>query len=254
MRLTALIFTLLISANSLFASIEQDSLFKEPRKLFASEAANARPDLPGTLRLDFGFNFLQDEPSTMGISFFGSKVFNIVYTKEIRFGESRLSFHPGIGLGLEKYSFDSDITLASSFSQGQRSSVNIVNLASIYGANAAISKTKLAANYIDIPLEFSYRVGDDVDRGMMISVGGKVGFLYNAHTKVNYTRADENFSVKTKDPLELNRVRYGITGRVGTPGFSGWYYYGLNTIFKDGKGPQGTEATQFMVGISFALF
>lgn len=254
MRITTLVITLLLSANSLFAFNDQDSTSTEPKKLFASEAVNARPDLPGTLRLDFGFNFIQDQPSNMATSFFGSKVFNIAYIKDIQLGDSKISIHPGIGLGLEKYSFDSDITLVSSFNQGQRSSVNIANLASIYGANAAIDKTKLAANYIDVPLEFSYRIGDDVDRGMMISFGGKVGFLYSAHTKVNYSRADENFSVKTKDLLELNRFRYGLTGRVGTPGFSGWYYYGLNTLFKDGKGPQGTEATQFMVGISFALF
>lgn len=254
MRLSSLIVTLLLSVNSLFAKHDQDPPLKEPLKLFASEAANARPDLPGTLRLDFGFNFLQNEPSNMGIGFFGSKVFNIAYIKDIQLGDSKVSIHPGIGLGLEKYSFSSNVTLVSSFSQGQRSSVNVVNLASIYGASSEFDKTKLAVNYIDVPLEFRYRIGNDIDRGLMVGFGGKVGFLYSAHTKVSYSRADENFSVKTKDQFELNRFRYGITGRVGTPGFSGWYYYGLNTLFKDGKGPQGTEATQFMAGISFALF
>jgi hypothetical protein len=190
----------------------------------------------------------------MNTSFFGSKVFNLTYIKDIHIGDSKISIHPGIGLGLEKYSFSNDITLVSSFSQGQRTSVNTVNLASIYGSSSEFEKTKLATNYLDIPLEFGYRIGKDKDRAMMVSLGGKVGFLYSAHTKVNYTRSDESFSVKTKDSLELNRFRYGITGRVGTPGFSGWYYYGLNTLFKDGKGPQGTEATQFMAGISFALF
>ena len=254
MRSTILIITLLFSANTLFAFIEQDPPTKEPRKLFASEAVNARPDLPGTLRLDFGFNILQDAPTTMETSFIGSRVFNLAYIRDIRIGDSRISIHPGIGLGLEKYSFTSDITLVSSFNQNQRSSVNIVNLASIYGANAEIKNTKLAANYIDVPLEFSYRIGDDPDRGIMVAIGGKVGFLYSAHTKVGYSRADENFEIKTKDLLEFNRFRYGITGRVGTPGFSAWYYYGLNTMFKNGQGPQGTEATQATVGISFAIF
>src|SRR5690606_41302549 len=75
--------------------------------------APASPTFPGSLVFAFGFNFHNDAPEDMKLNFFGSKIFNLYYMYEIRLGNSAFSSNPGLGVGLEKYRFDKDATLAS---------------------------------------------------------------------------------------------------------------------------------------------
>jgi hypothetical protein len=250
-HLFSLIVLILIATSGTFANDDLESKKNLNRK--DTPSRTARPDFPGTLSFDVGINFLMNNTDQLSTSVFGSKTANFYYYRHAQFGKSPVSFNAGIGIGLEKYDFSNDVTLNSTFASGIKT-VTISQLNSLYGANSEFKKTRLATNYIDIPVEFRYQLGDDPKKGMLIGVGGKVGVMYSAHTKVNYSREGENFSVKRKDFYDMNRLRYGVTGRIGFQGVSAWGYYGLNTLFKDGKGPQGNEANQVTVGLSFSLF
>jgi hypothetical protein len=88
-----------------------------------------------------------------------------------------------------------------------------------------------------------------------VAVGGKIGLLYNAHTKVAFTDGEGlEQKVKTTQVFGLSPIRYGVYTRLGFPGFNLWGYYGLNGVFEGNKGPFGTESTQFNFGVSVALF
>lgn len=213
----------------------------------------SRPDIPGTLSLDFGFNLLSNNISAMNTAFFGSKMVNLQYKWELPLAKNKLFLHTGLGLGLDKYSFADDITLRSTFVGDARGPVQIRQLTNVFGSTAEFSKSNLAVNYLDIPIEFHYRFKETYS-SFKVAVGGRIGVLYSAHTKVNYTRADETFQVKEKDRYELNTFRYGVNIRAGSPGFGGHFYYGLNTLFKDGRGPQGNEANQMQLGLYFGIF
>lgn len=210
----------------------------------------------GDLFLDFGFNTLNNRPEDLNTRFFPSRVANIYYQYPINLGEnSGFTFNPGIGLGMDKLAFTRDSTLTNNPSLGASSS-QLTGIKTLYGADVDIKVNTTAINYIDIPLEFRYHVNNrNYDKGIRVALGGKIGVLYNAHTKVEITDPDGlTRKIKTRQDFGLNPIRYGVYSRVGFAGFNLWAYYGLNTVFKEGKGPYGTEATQFNFGLSVALF
>ncbi len=205
----------------------------------------ARPDFPGTLRVDIGFNFLADAPASMDLNWWGSKGVGIYYLYDIPIGTSRFRFNPGIGLGLEKYKFDGPYTLASST---EGTTVDTLR-------NVGVKKSKLATNYLDIPLEVKYYFSkNNPSRGLRLTLGAKVGVLYGSHTKVKYEEDGETKKLKQKENYDLNRFRYGATARLGLGGFDLFYYQSLSELFESGKAPGGAAITPFTIGLSIVIF
>ena len=253
-KLTLSIFSLLITF-SLFASggDEKDKTGNErtdsPKNILSTSSttqSGASPDFPGSLVIEFGFNFLSDNPDQMELGFFGSKAFNVYYMYEFRLGNSAFSFNPGFGVGLEKYSFDNDVTLGL----GENGTVM-----SPLPEDWDVKKTKLAANYFDIPLELRFHLNkDNFRKSFKIGIGGKAGVLFDAHTKVKYELDGDTKIIKDKESFDLSRFRYGVQGRIGIGGFNLFYYQELSELFKDGKGPEATTASPFKIGLSLAIF
>lgn len=210
----------------------------------ATKKAAASPNLPGSLVFDLGFNFLTDEPDNMKLNFFGSKIFNIYYMYEIRLGSSAFSFNPGLGVGLEKYRFDKDISLRPT-TEGTE----------LFALEGDIKNSKLAANYLDIPLEIRFHTNkNNFRKSFKVGIGGKVGVLFDSHTKIKYKENGDTKISKEKEQFDLSRFRYGVQGRIGIGSFSFFYYQELSTLFKNGKGPENTETAPFKVGISLYIF
>lgn len=259
-KLIPFIFILLFSFSSL-ASGGDDNIEKPDKKnslnigtsvlsLNQQKKTQASPNVPGSLVVEFGFNFLVDEPTSMDLSLIGSKTVNIYYMYEMRLGNSNFSFHPGLGVGLEKYRFDNDnLTLFMNDGNTQ-----MVGVDTLYGFGGA-KNSKLAANYVDIPLELRFNFNkDDFRKSFKIGIGGKVGILFDSHTKVKYEANGDNKKFKSKESFDLSRIRYGVQGRIGIGGFGLYYYQELSEMFKDGRGPEGTAATSFTVGLSLNIF
>lgn len=214
----------------------------------------ARPDVPGTLLVDVGVNLLQNNNvDQMETNLWGSKTVNIYYLYDIQLGQSKFFILPGFGLGLDKYKFEEDVTLEVPLSNPDTTVLTDLN--TMFGGNAGINKSKLATNYFDIPLEFRF-YSDPLNksRSFKVGIGGKVGVLYSAHTKVNYELNDHENKLKHKQNLNLARIRYGLSARVGFSSFNLYAYYGLNDLFRDGKGPGATEANTLSVGLTINAF
>lgn len=209
--------------------------------------SGASPDFPGSLVVELGFNFLNDHPDEMELGFFGSKAFNVYYMYEFQIGNSPFSFNPGFGVGLEKYAFDNNVTLGRS----EEGAVVLTELPESWD----VKKTKLAANYFDIPLEIRFHANkNNFRKSFKVAVGGKAGILFDSHTKIRYKEDGDTKIIKDKESFDLSRFRYGVQGRIGIGGFSMFYYQELSELFKDGDGPEATTATPFKVGVSLALF
>ena len=222
---------------------ETDPLYKlAPVQIRSTQA---RPDIPGNLKVELGWNFLQDEPAPMEIRSFGSRSFNVYYTYEFPVGNFGLYIIPGIGLGLDRYKFDNDFTL----NQDTDGNVTFVDI-----TETDPKKSHLIANYIDIPLEFRYYVkSDNPKKSFFVGFGGKFGFLFGSHTKVKFDDGDETVTAKEKRSFGLNPFRYGLTGRLGYGGISLYGYWSLSELFEDG--PVGTLDTKnFTIGLSVNLF
>ncbi|MGK7392817.1 MAG: outer membrane beta-barrel protein [Candidatus Cyclobacteriaceae bacterium M2_1C_046] len=212
-----------------------------------------RPDVPGEFLIDLGFNFFQDNDlDTLDIGFWGSKVVNLSYLFEIKLTEN-IYFMPGIGLSLNKFKFDNDVTLATSFNNPD--TVLVVGISEYIDERIEIEKTKLAVNYVEVPLELRYYSNPlDKTSSFNFGIGGKFGFMYSAHTKVNYKFDDNLNKIKEKKDFNLSRWSYGALARIGYGSFGLYGYYSLNQLFEEGNGPAGTDVQTFSVGLTIVGF
>jgi hypothetical protein len=217
----------------------------ENKELNYLKQEQASPNLPGSLRVGFGISFLNNAPAEMDTRWIGSRSVDVYYIADVPLGDSRFMFNPGIGLGLERFSFSNDISL-----QRTPTGTVITPLSEM-----EVNKSLLVANYVDIPLEIKFHANRiNPNRGFNIAVGGRVGILYSAHTKVNIEEMGDQVKLKRKEHYNLNRFRYGLTARMGIGRFNVYYFHALSPLFGGTQGPEQTQATHYKVGVSFAAF
>lgn len=209
-------------------------------------------DIPGSFIMELGLNFTREAvPTNFVTGFWGSRTFNIYYQYPIRLFKSRFSFNPGIGLSLERFKLTNNYTLASK--------PNTDGTYSLVAANTLlpgiIQRSQLINNYVDFPLEFRYDTSpEDISRSFNFSIGYRVGLLYDAFTKIDYTDNGEDKSLKEKQWHGVERFRYAVLARIGISGFSLFCYYNLTPLFATNQGPAKTQMKTFTIGISINGF
>ncbi|MBA2422073.1 MAG: outer membrane beta-barrel protein [Chitinophagales bacterium] len=109
----------------------------------------------------------------------------------------------------------------------------------------ALSKNKLSAEYVGIPIMLRYESNTDLSKSFHIALGGYGEYLLGAHTKTKTTSGDK---IKQHDDFNLNRFKYGVTGRIGYGWLSVFVNYSLSELFESGAGPVLTPAS---AGLAF---
>jgi hypothetical protein len=247
--------TLILTSALVFAQEATPKNTKANRTKKAIQESAGRPDIPGDLMIEIGFNWVQEHSEGVGFSTMGSRTFNAYYLYEYSIGESAFSFHPGLGIGTEKYKFANELTLGHGLDSLGEREVQYVALDSIFGAGTSYRKSQINPIYFDIPLEIRWISKKyDPKRSFKVAVGGKVGFLIDGKTKVKYNSDGENKVRKQKENFEMSSIRYGAYMRVGFGGFSAYGYYSLSDLFKKDKGPMATTMYPLTFGFSLALF
>ena len=214
---------------------------------------SGKPNIPGSFVVDFGFNQPFDKDSLFDIAFWGSRTVNVYYQYDIRLWNSKFSIVPGIGLSLERYKLKNLHTLGYTTSGTEQN----LTLLPVYTSLPDVRKSKLITNYIDIPLELRFSTRpDDPARSFKASIGGRIGYLYDAFTKVNYKENGESKTFKDKQNFNLSRIRYGTFVKIGAGNFSVFAYYNLVPVFEEGEGPLPAkkDMKNFTAGISLSGF
>jgi hypothetical protein len=216
-----------------------------------------RPDIKGDLFIEFGFNTLNNNPDELKRRFLPSRTFNIYYQLPVNIGadNSGFTFNPGIGFGTDKLAFTNDRALFNNPALGPESS-QLLDISDVYGDNISVSRNNVSTTFIEVPLEFRYHFNkNNYAKSMRLAIGGKVGYLMQAQTKIAYTDSNGlDRQIKDRQSFGFNPLRYGVYGRFGFSGVNVWGYYGLNQVFQKDRGPFATQATQVNFGISVALF
>ena len=208
-----------------------------------------RPDIPGNFLIDIGFNGVTDPPKNFTPGWFGSRTVNLYYYYPIRFGKSKFSFTPGIGLGLERFKFKKAYFVADTLRDGDYELVANVRKDSII--YKGLKKSFLGQQYLDVPLEFRFSANpDDMARTFWVAIGGRVGYLFNPYTKLKGKEDGERYVYKNKRNHGQSELRYGPSLRVGIGNFNWFGFYNLSPLFAKNKGPENTTMTTFTVGIS----
>lgn len=205
------------------------------------------PDLPGSFVLEFGFNQTIDAPDTFDIGFWGSRSVNLFYQFDMRIANSKFSIHPGFGFSLERFKLKNNYTLAStSFA------TELVPANDLY---PGIKKSMIVTNYFEMPLEIRFSTTpDDPGRSFRMSVGGRIGYLFDSYTKIKYSQDGEIKIIKDKQNYHLTRLRYGTFFKIGVGNIGLIAYYNLTPLFEEGDGPEQTEMNTYSIGLSISSF
>jgi hypothetical protein len=245
------ILTLAILAFSLNAQA-QDSAPTSPKT-----PIGGRPNIPNDLSIEFGFNQLTNRPADIGLNFFGSRAFNVYYQKPFKiFGEqSGFVFSPGIGIATNKFSFKDDENLFRSSTLGAESSV-LKEVKSVYGTTIDVKTNNLAVNYLEVPIDLQYNLNKkDYSKSFRVSLGARVGYLFQAQTKVAYdSPTTGTVKIKQAENYGIEKIRYGLNFKAGSPGFYVWSTYYLNPMWQADRGPFKTAANQISFGLAIGLF
>jgi hypothetical protein len=212
-----------------------------------------RPDLPGSFLIEFGFNRAQGTtPAKFDQGLWGSRTLNLYYQYSIRLWKTKFSFNPGGGFSFERYKLSNNYTLDRK--PGSDGSYALVPATDLSLPNA--DKSMLIMNYFDLmPVELRFDTKpEDLARSIHISAGARVGFLFETHTKVNYSEGAESKTIKDQQQHGLNSLRYGVYSRIGIGSFNLFGYYNLNPVFQENKGPNQTQMNTLTVGISLSGF
>jgi hypothetical protein len=206
-----------------------------------------RPNIPGSIILDFGFNGTQGAPDLWNTRLIGSHSLNIYYQYPLRFGRSKFSFNPGIGLSFERFKWKNSIILTNPAESGttQHEKYEFAKVATLFGTGTS-QKVTFAQNYIDVPIEIRFdSKPEDISRSFNIAFGARGGWLFDSFQKVKYKEDGQTKKNKSREDWGLTQLRYGLYTRVGIGGFNMFAFYNLTPLFQTDKGPydQGTVAS-----------
>ncbi|MBN8695417.1 MAG: PorT family protein [Bacteroidetes bacterium] len=107
-------------------------------------------------------------------------------------------------------------------------------------------RNKLSCNYVEIPLELRIRTGAN-SHGFKLAIGGRIGYMYNAHTKV----IDDDGKRKVYWIKNLNPWRYGVSFRIGYDKYTIQGFYALSELFDKGNGP---KMVPYSIGVGLLLY
>lgn len=230
-----------------------------------------RPNIPGSIILDFGLNGTQGAPDLWRQTLIGSHSVNIYYQYPLRFGRSNFSFNPGIGFSLERFRWKTNVVLTdpTEATGSQVEKYEFANAERIYGNPR---KLILANNYLEIPLEIRFdSKPEDVSRSFNVALGVRGGWMIDSYEKIKYKEDGQTKKLKDKQDFGLTKLRYGLYTRVGMGGFNIFAFYNLTPLFQKNMGPynqgsisdggvingsttSGTTMTTFTIGLSLNGF
>lgn len=195
-----------------------------------------------TVVLDVFNDFWVKVPDSIDNRFFNQGVgFSGYFNSQI----AKTDFSLAIGVGLASHNFYSDgIFDTITNDNGLRP------FDAVY-PRKSLDKNKISLTYLDIPVELRYRAKNAI----RASVGFKVGFLADSHTKYRgydyLYGTSEELKVKHHEVRNVEKVRYGVTARFGWKFINLTGFYSMTGLFKKGH---GDEMYPISVGISLMPF
>ncbi|MFO8054085.1 MAG: porin family protein [Bacteroidales bacterium] len=216
--------TLLLSANLSSAQVRVDTLNYEDTTIVMDAAEH--------LIIGMGNDIWMDAPDNGDIRAYNpSFVFSALY--DVPLGNSRLSFASGLGLQSNNLYNGAFIRESDSIT-GKMQFTDIAD-------SLDHSKYKLSTTYLEIPVEFRLRLGED--HQFTIAAGFKAGYVINSHTKykgkpMTSSRAftnNDKVKIKEHNIPALNDLRYTVTGRIAYKKWSLFAHYNLTPLFEEGK-------------------
>ena len=133
----------------------------------------------------------------------------------------KLGIEYGLTLSWNDYKFDNDFEILQ-----DRPTFETIPI------EKDIKKNKLKTTFIEVPLMLTWTPGKR--QSYYISGGVYGGLLVGAKQKIKF---EDDSKRKIRDDFNLNKVRYGLEGRVGLGPIAFYVQYSLQDLFQEGTGP-----------------
>jgi hypothetical protein len=256
-RRALVLLTLVLIASSTFAQ--------------TTTKTSRRPNIPGSILLDFGFNGALNKPDLWKQALLGSHSVNIYYQYPIRFGRSHFSFNPGAGFSFERFRWKNNVYLTNPVESNPSGQVEKYEFGSAKYPYPNPRKPILGNNYLEIPLELRFdSKPEDISRSFNVAIGVRGGWMYSSFMKIKYKDEGQNKKIKDNQDFGLTQLRYGVYTRIGVGAFNFFVYYNMTPLFQKDKGPfnqgkilepniiqggtTGTTMNTFTAGLSLNAF
>ena len=154
--------------------------------------------------------------------------------------KSNFSFAAGVGVGSANIYLDNqEMRFTDTGAQGQT--------VGFMAETADYKKYKINTTYLEAPFELRY-FGNSANRnkGFKAAIGMRAGILVGAHTKSVRTVEGNKVVEKINTKRYLEKYRFSATARVGWGNFTLFGSYNINSLFRDGSGP---DITPYSIGL-----
>ena len=134
----------------------------------------------------------------------------------------------GLGLELNNYRFKNDISFNEGGMNPYNPSQNIPH-PFIFRDSINLSKNKLAADCVTVPLMLNFRTNPDyADKGISLSVGVSMGYLYSGRNK---QKSDARGKEKNRGDYDLEKWKFSYVGELGLGPVKLYGSYSPKSIF-----------------------
>ncbi len=154
-----------------------------------------------------------------------------------------LRLQTGLGFDWSNYRFENGWSIASV------DGVTIPSDRYIDNGYSTVSKSKLTAVYMEVPLILYWTLPIKEKFPFTLGAGVIGGLRVGSHTKVKYYNGGGKF--KEANSYNLNMLRYDLTFRAGFSFAEIFFNYQMTPLFTKGHGP---ELYPYTIGISLGMF
>ena len=175
----------------------------------------------GNLNLSKENEFLKLNPGKSWAFSFNFAEFNIPLYK------SFIGLTTGMGLTINNYRFENDITLFK----------NSDTLSYFIDTTRNILKNKLTTTSLIVPLLLEFQLPVFHTR-LNFAVGGYAGVRVGGHTKQVFKIDGVEATDKVHDGFYTNPWKYGLTARLGGEDLQFFINYDMSTMFEENRGPK----------------
>lgn len=254
-KFSVAVLALGITLSSLFAQTidpKKDQIKKLPK-----------PKKQDVILFNFNWMTMLNSPTGKGDSMWispFSRGFDVALMYDIPLGRSPISFAAGIN-----FSFDNIFTNQIVKDSAGGNSIYFQNIDKEINVDNPTTKrdwakAKIATAIIELPIEFRFRLKPHKRNTFKFAVGFKIGYVIDTWQKYegpNFLPGEDlntNLRQVTYEAPAVNRLRYGVFGRIGYSRFNVFVNYSISSFFEDRPEIAGKTGNTFCVGFNFAPF